>query len=246
MRAIIIDDEPLARAVIREYLSSWKEIEIVAECANGFEGIKAISHYHPDLLFLDVQMSKISGFEMLEVIDEMPGIIFTTAFEEFAVKAFESNAVDYLLKPFNKERFDKAMSKWLESRTRENDFPHEKKLLDSLSLQPVQSNRMVVKSGHEIRIIPSNEILYVEAYDDYIKIHVKDDCFLKMQTMQKTELQLGDQKFLRVHRSYIINLNEITRIEPLSKESYVAIMRDKTRIPLSKSGYLKLKAHLGI
>jgi two-component system, LytTR family, response regulator len=243
-KVIIIDDEPLARMVVRDYLSNHSDMQVVAECANGFEGLKAIGQYAPDLIFLDIQMPKISGLEMLELLDEPPGVIFTTAFDEFAIKAFESNAIDYLLKPFSKERFDKSISRWKEQKS--SGTVVSKGLINSIPVHPEQSNRIVVKSGHNIRIIPLEEILYVEAYDDYIKIHIKDDCFLKKQTMQQTEVLLGEKKFVRVHRSYIVSVREITRIEPMNKETYIAVMRDETKIPLSKTGYTRLKTMLGI
>lgn len=243
-KVIIIDDEPLARMVVRDYLSSHADMQIVAECANGFEGLKAIGEHAPDLIFLDIQMPKISGMEMLELLDEPPGVIFTTAFDEYAIKAFESNAIDYLLKPYSKERFDKSISRWKEQKSSGKGVTNG--LINSMPAQPEQSNRIVVKSGHNIRIIPLEEILYVEAYDDYVKIHIKDDCFLKKQTMQQTELLLGEKKFVRVHRSYIVSVKEITRIEPMNKETYIAVMRDETKIPLSKTGYTRLKLMLGI
>jgi len=245
-KVIIIDDEPLARMVILDYLSEFPDMQVVAECANGFEGLKAIGQHSPDLIFLDIQMPKISGLEMLELIDEPPAVIFTTAFDEYALKAFESNAVDYLLKPFSKERFNKAISRWKEQKGTTKGDDISRTLIAAMPSQPEHANRVVVKSGHNIRIIPLDQILYVEAYDDYIKIHIKDDCFLKKQTMQQTEALLGDKKFVRVHRSFIVNLGEITRIEPMSKESYIAVMRDETKIPLSKPGYAKLKSMLGI
>ena len=246
-KVIIIEDEPLARKVVRDYLSGFNDMEIVAECANGFEGLKSITQFTPDLVFLDIQMPKITGFEMLELIDDPPSIIFTTAYDEFAIRAFEANAIDYLLKPFTKERFEKAVMKWKELKTSgvssvKSDLHS---LKEPLSEQPFK-NRIVVKSGQNIKIIPVDEVHYIQAYDDYIKIHITGDCFLKKQTMQQTEQQFDGKKFIRVHRSYIVNVNEISRIEPLNKETQVAVLRDQTRIPLSKSGYQTLKLYLGI
>jgi len=241
-KVIIIDDEPLAISVVESYLQDLPEFEIVATCLNGFEGMKAINQHLPDLIFLDIQMPKITGFEMLELIEHPPAVIFTTAFDEYAIKAFEAHATDYLLKPFSKDRFTKALSRWSEQGKLSN-------LIEAVALQnvpPEGQKRIVVKSGNNIRILPLDEIRYIEAYDDYIKIHIENDCFLKKQTMQQTELQLGEQYFLRVHRSFILKLNEITRIESVAKETYVAILKDKTQIPLSKTGYTKLKSALGI
>ncbi|MDQ3049718.1 MAG: LytTR family transcriptional regulator DNA-binding domain-containing protein [Bacteroidota bacterium] len=245
-KVIVIDDEPLARKVILDYLSANDDLTIVAECSNGYEGLKAINQYLPDLVFLDIQMPKISGLELLELLDEPPAIIFTTAFDEYAIKAFEANAIDYLLKPFSSERFEKAIARWSEQRQNATLPGLHNQLIKNLPAPVVPVHRIVVKSGHNIRIIPLEEVLYIEAYDDYIKIHIKNDCFLKKQTMQQTEQLLDDKKFIRVHRSYIVNVSEITRIEPQGKESYLGIMRDGTPLPLSKTGYGKLKSLLGI
>lgn len=240
-KVIIIDDEPLAISVVTDYLKEFPGFEIVATCMNGFEGMKAINHHSPDLIFLDIQMPKITGFEMLELIENPPAVIFTTAFDEYAIKAFDAHATDYLLKPFSQERFKKAMNRWSD----QNNLP---KLMETVAQQktlPEGQKRIVVKSGNNIRIIPFDEIRFIEAYDDYVKIHIENDCFLKKQTMSYTEIQLGDRHFLRVHRSFIVNLSEITRIEPVAKETYVAILKDQTEIPLSKVGYHKLKSTLG-
>lgn len=245
-KVIIIDDEPLAISVVSEYLAHHKEFEIVAKCLNGYEGLKAIQTHQPNLIFLDIQMPKITGFEMLELLDTPPSVIFTTAFDEFAIKAFESNAIDYLLKPFSRERFDKAINKWHELTINSGTGGNPKGFLNNRMPHPEEQQRIVVKSGNNIKIIPVDDIKYIEAYDDYIKIHIDNDCFLKKQTMQHTEGLLGEPKFLRVHRSFIIKLTEITRIEPLGKDSFVALLKDNSRIPLSKSGYTRLKNALGI
>jgi two-component system, LytTR family, response regulator len=244
-KAVIVDDEPLARKLIADYLTAYENMEVVATCANGFEGFKAITQLKPDLVFLDIRMPKITGLEMLELLEDPPGIIFTTAFDEYALKAFEANAVDYLLKPFSKERFNQAVSKWITAQ--QNGIIPSAKQLTGLPLHHRhENNRMVVKSGHQLRILPFSEILFIEAFDDYIKVHIRNDCFLKKQTMQQTEMLLPESEFTRVHRSFIVNVSEITRIEPHGKDTYVAVMRDATSIPLSKTGYAKLKQVLGI
>ena len=241
MKAIIIDDEPLARMMVKEYLQSYPDIEILQECNDGFEGIKAIQLYQPDLIFLDIQMPKINGFEMLELIDQPPQVIFTTAFEEYAIKAFETHAADYLLKPFSKERFDKAIQK-LKTNTANNT----QAIIETASQSPVQSNRIVVKDGGKIKIIPIAQIQYVEAADDYVKIHTADGVFLKKKTMQYFENSLQQQQFIRVHRSYIINTQLITRIDPHEKDSHLVLLSTGARLPVSKAGYAKLKEMLGI
>lgn len=242
IKAIIIDDEPLAVEFVKEQLRTFPQIEVVAECANGFEGAKAISLHHPDLIFLDIQMPKITGFEMLELLEEPPAVIFITAFDEFAVQAFEKHAVDYLLKPVDPSRFRKAVEKFL------NDSGQTQKSATSefLSSYSEKLNRLVVKDGSNIRIIPVDEILYIEAYDDYVKINTAKDCYLKKATMGKLESSLDPELFVRVHRSFIIRIPEITRIENSGKDSYLALLRSGEKIPLSKSGYPKLKQVLGI
>lgn len=245
IKALIIDDEPLARGIVKEYLAAHSHIEVVHECGDGFEGVKAIAQHKPDLIFLDVQMPKINGFEMLELVDDKPAVIFTTAFDEYALKAFETHAVDYLLKPFSQERFNKALQKWEEQR-QVKPVQDVQNLLDT-ALKPAEENqRIVVKKGNDIRIIPVQDILYIEAYDDYVKIHTAEGYYLKKKTMQYFEDTLDAAHFVRAHRSYIIPLAQLTRIEPLEKESHVALLKNGMRIPLSKSGYARLKAVLGL
>lgn len=247
MKVVIIDDEPLARSIVLEYLQEHKNIEVVAECGDGFQGVKAIAQHKPDLVFLDIQMPKINGFEMLELLEEVPSVIFATAFDEFAIKAFEANAIDYLLKPFSKERFDKAMEKWQQKQTKlvasENKV---EQLLNNTTKQPDEKNRIVVKVGADIRIVPVNDVMYFEAYDDYVKIFTKDTYYLKKRTMNYYEDLLDSSKFFRTHRSFIINLQELTRIEPLEKNTYIALLKNGKKIPLSRSGYVKLKETLGV
>jgi two-component system LytT family response regulator len=245
IKAIIIDDEPLARSIVKEYLQLFPEIELLQECNDGFEGIKAIMQHEPDLIFLDIQMPKINGFEMLELVENPPAVIFTTAFDEYAIKAFENHAVDYLLKPFSKDRFEKAIRKWMEHRgsTTAND---KRELLEAASLQPQQSQRIVVKTGNKIKIIPADEIQYLEAADDYVKIHTKDGAFLKNKTMAHFEQVLDPQQFVRTHRSYIVNVQLVTRLDPYEKESYTALLKTGMNVPVSKSGYARLKVVLGI
>jgi two-component system, LytTR family, response regulator len=244
IRSIIIDDEPLARSIVKEYLSAQHQIEVVEECNDGFEGVKAIMHHKPHLVFLDIQMPKINGFEMLELLEEKPSVIFTTAFDEYAIRAFEAHAVDYLLKPFTKERLDKALEKFF------NQAPVQKKnteeLLQAVNHLPSQSERIVVKTAGKIKIIPIPEILFLEAADDYVKVHTKDGSYLKNKTMGFFENSLPQDQFVRTHRSYILNVQEITRIDPYEKENHLAILRSGAKLPVSKSGYGKLKEVLGL
>lgn len=252
IKALIIDDEPLARLIIKEYLLDYPQISVVQECGDGFEGLKAIQQHKPDLVFLDIQMPKINGFEMLELVEDPPGVIFTTAFDEYAMKAFESHAVDYLLKPFNKERFGKAMQKWMDLNGGAAKPPDpragetSKALLETASAAPSQNNRVVVKTGGKIKIIPVEDILYLEASDDYVKIHTKAGGFLKNKTMNHFEQILDPALFVRTHRSFILNIQQVTRIEPYEKDSHLCILQTGAQVPVSKSGYTRLKEVLGL
>ena len=246
IRAIIIDDEPLARSIVREYLQEFPQIEIAQECNDGFEGVKAITALNPDLVFLDIQMPKINGFEMLELIEQPPAVIFTTAFDEFAIRAFETHVVDYLLKPFGKERFCKAVEKFLQTANVQQQRSHTETLLQSPTELPAQGERIVVKNGGKIKIIPVPQIQYLEAADDYVKIYTAEGSFLKSKTMAFFEKALPQDSFVRIHRSYIINIQEITRIDPYEKENHLAILRSGARVPVSRNGYAKLKSVLGI
>jgi len=247
IKCLVIDDEPLARSIVCDYLKAYPNVALAQECNNGFEGVKAIMQHQPDLVFLDIQMPKINGFEMLELVEPLPSVIFTTAYDEYAIKAFEANAVDYLLKPFTQERFDAALRKWLQQR--QQPEPEKKAaaaLQEFTAKQPEEQTRIVVKVQNDIRIIPVQEVLYLEAYDDYVKIHTAAGCFLKKKTMGYYEKTLDGSQFVRVHRSYLIALAQLTRIEPLEKETHVALLKNGTRVPLSKTGYARLKTVLGI
>ncbi len=241
MKVIIIDDEPLARSIVKEYLQSYDDVDVVAECNDGFEGMKAIQQYDPGLIFLDIQMPKINGFEMLELVENPPPVIFTTAFDEFAIKAFESNATDYLLKPFSKERFDKAIQKYLHHASAPAGA-----VVETAAQSPAQQNRIVVKDGSKIKIIPVNQIHYLEAADDYVKIVTAEGSFLKKRTMNFFERSLSIYHFVRIHRSYIVNTQLITRIDAYEKDSHLVLLTTGAKIPASKTGYVKLKEVLGI
>jgi len=246
IKAIIIDDEPLARMVIKEYLQDFDNIQICAECNDGFEGVKAIMLHQPDLIFLDIQMPKINGFEMLELIEKPPAVIFTTAFDEYALKAFETYAVDYLLKPFSKERFGKAVQKWMEQKNGPQQQLNTQSLLESTHQSPSQQDRVVVKLSGKIKIIPVHDIFYLEAADDYVKINTKEGTYLKNKTMSYFEKVLSQSQFARCHRSYLINVQEISRIDPYEKENYLATLRSGIKVPVSKTGYSHLKKILGL
>ena len=245
IKVIIIDDEPLARSIVESYCKSNEQLQVVHQCGDGFEGIKAIQLYQPDLIFLDVQMPKINGFEMLELVDNTPLVIFTTAFEEYAIKAFEAQAVDYLLKPFSKDRFDKAIQKVL-LLDKGTSVKNTEAIIDAAANNPIQQNRVVVKDGSKIKIIPINQIQYVEAADDYVKIVTEAGSFLKKKTMAYFEDSMHQFSFVRIHRSYIVNSQLITRIDVHEKDTHIVLLSTGTQLPVSKSGYIKLKAILGI
>ena len=240
--AIIIDDENLAREITKKYLADHGEISVSAECTNGFDAIKKINELSPDLIFLDIQMPKLNGFEMLELLENPPVIIFTTAFDQFALKAFVANAADYLLKPYSRERFDEAIQKaFLHLRNKSNQTILVKKLIEQNDGKKEFLERVVIKNGPKIIILPVEEVRYIEAQDDYVMVYSMEGKFLKQKTMKFFEEHLDPRNFIRIHRSYIVGIKGIKKIELLEKESYQVILEDKTAIPMSKTGYEKLK-----
>jgi two-component system, LytTR family, response regulator len=243
-KVILIDDEPLARQLIRSYLQPHSSaLTVVAECGDGFDGFKAIQEHNPDLVFLDIQMPRLNGFEMLELLDKQPSVIFTTAFDEYALKAFEAHAIDYLLKPVVKERFEKAIEKWLQLASAKQT-PSVLPLLDNTVNEGYQ-HRVVVKDNGLIRIIPAQDIHYIEADDDYVKIVTKAGNYLKKSTLSHIEQTLDPQQFVRVHRSYLVPVNQLLRIEPYEKESHIALLQCGAKVTVSKTGMAKLKSLLG-
>lgn len=242
-KVILIDDEALARILVREYLQNHPEFEVVDECENGFDGLKAITNQKPDLIFLDIQMPKINGFEMLELVSEPPPVIFTTAFDEYAIRAFEANAIDYLLKPFSQERFDTAISKWKISLSNHQPL----KSIENVPLKyPEENQRIVVKTGNEIKILPSQDVLLIEANDDHVNIYTADQCFVKKKTMNYYEEVLDQRQFFRPHRSFMFNIQYLTKIETLDKNSYMGYLTNGLKVPISRNSYSKLKELLGI
>jgi two-component system, LytTR family, response regulator len=242
LRAVIVDDEELARLFLREMLGVHPEVEVVAECSNGFEAVKTIGETHPDLLFLDVQMPKLNGFEVLELIEPGPAVIFVTAYDQYAMQAFDAHAVDYLLKPFSAERFEVALGR-ARSRLGERRLPTE---AARAARVPGQfPRRIVVKDGPRVHIIPIEKLDYVEAQDDYVALHSEGKTYLKQQPIAELEGLLDAARFVRIHRSSIVNLERIARIEPYGKESRIAILTDGARLPISRSGYARLLEAMG-
>lgn len=240
IRTLVVDDEELARKLLISFLREDESIDLIGECENGFEGVKAINELKPDLVLLDIQMPKITGFELLELIDHKPNIIFTTAFDQYALKAFEYNAVDYLLKPFSKDRLLEAIHKVtarIQARGPLSD------VAEKMSNYPKDEylNRIVVKDRHKIHVIPADQIRFIESMDDYVMIYTKESRFLKQKTMKYLESSLDPHDFIRIHRSYIVRVEEINQIQQYEKEAYVVILHDSTKLKVSKTGYKNLK-----
>ena len=221
LRVVVVDDEPLARAIVREYVGAHPGVEIVAECANGFDAVKAVSELSPDLMFLDVQMPKLSGFEVLELIGRSVPVVFTTAYDEYALSAFEVHAIDYLLKPFSAERFAEALMRARERLAARDAMPVEALVSDERAKRgPVE--RVLIRDGSKVHVLPVDTIDYVEAQDDYVSG------------------LLDPSRFVRIHRSYLLNIDRIARVELYAKDSRIAILRDGTKLPVSRAGYARL------
>jgi two-component system, LytTR family, response regulator len=240
LRTIIVEDEELARQLMKSFLNESDKIEIVAECENGFEGVKMINELKPDLVFLDIQMPKITGFELLELLEHKPQIIFATAYDQFAIKAFEYNAADYLLKPYSKDRLLEAVDKVFERIQKDGSGSD---VAERLGNYPKEGflDRVVVKDRHKIHIIPVDHIRYVESMDDYVMIYTTEGRHMKQKTMHYFEDTLNPKEFVRIHRSYIVKVSEINEIQQYEKESYIVILHDKTKLKVSKTGYKNLK-----
>ena len=242
MRVLIVDDEELARFVVRELVETHPEMEVVAACINGFEAVKAVAEHKPDLLFLDVQMPKLTGFDVLELIGTEIPVIFVTAYDEFAMKAFEVHAVDYLLKPVGKERFEAALERAKERIAAKIPVPAE---ILAAARQPGQfAERIVVRDGTRVTLIPCSKLDYAESQDDYVALASEGKKHLKQQTIASLEASLDPALFVRIHRSYLVNLERVVRIEPYGKDSRMAILATGARLPVSKTGYARLKALL--
>jgi two-component system LytT family response regulator len=242
IRTLIVDDEDLARQVIREMLKSHSEIEIVGECANGFDAVKLVSELKPDLLFLDVQMPKLDGFEVLELIGNEVAVIFATAYDEHAIRAFEVHAVDYLLKPFRAERLSGALERAKE-RIGKKAGPADQ--LSAAARPGSYAERIVVKDGTRVHIFSAAKLDYAEAQDDYVCLASQGKKYLKQQTISSLENSLDPKTFVRIHRSYVVNLERVARLEPYGKDSHIAILHDGVRLPVSRAGLARLKEFLG-
>ncbi|GGY42702.1 DNA-binding response regulator [Pseudoduganella albidiflava] len=240
MRLIVVDDEPLARGVAREYLAAHPDIEIVAECANGFEAVKAITELAPDLVLLDIQMPKLDGFEVAELVGGKTRLIFATAFDQYAIRAFEIHALDYLLKPFSQERFDKALAHARASLA--SALPRQEAAVrEAAAARDRPLGRVLIRDGAKVHVIRAEAIAWIEAQDDYVQIHAGGKAYLKNGALGELEAQLDPGRFLRIHRSYLVNVEHVARIEPAGRDSHAAILADGTRLPISRSGYQKIR-----
>lgn len=245
MKAIIIDDESPAREIIRNYLQEHPDIQIVGEYSDGFEGYKGITNLKPDLVFLDIQMPRLTGFELLEILEEPPLIIFATAYDQYAIKAFEQNATDYLLKPFSRERLSQALEKARDKFARKQPVQKEMHdLVEKVSESKETLDRLVVKWGSKIRVIPAEQVVYFESQDDYVMIYTAQEKFLKQMTMKYLDDHLDGNDFIRIHRSYIARVDQIAQLEHFTKDTYVAIMKNGAKLKVSDSGYRNLKDKL--
>ena len=242
VRALLVDDEELARLLLREYLASQPDVEIIGECANGFDAVKAIQDLQPDVVFLDVQMPKLDGFEVLELINTSAAIVFVTAYDQYATKAFDAAAVDYLLKPFDETRFQTALGRVRRRLAEHTNLPIDANLLKSASRVPGHfAERIVVKDGTRVHIIPTKQMDFVEAQEDYVAIHSGGKTYLKQQTISSLEESLNPAEYVRVHRSYIVSLDRVSKIEPYSRDSRIAILKTGQQVPISRAGYLRLR-----
>jgi two-component system, LytTR family, response regulator len=244
LRLVIADDEDLARSLVREYLKDSLDLEIVAECKNGFEAVKAVTDLKPDLLLLDIQMPRLDGFEVLELIERETNVIFITAYDQYAIRAFDVHAIDYLLKPFSAERLAEALARARKKIDRGE--PTATAALAAEARAPgTKSDRILIRDGGDVHVLPMARIDYVEAQDDYVCFRAEGKRYLKQQTLGDVEAILDPARFVRIHRSYILNIDRLAKLELYAKDSHAAILRDGTRLPVSRSGYARLNTLIG-
>jgi two-component system LytT family response regulator len=238
VRVLIVDDEALARAVLREHLGAHADVEIVGECANGFEAVKAIAEQRPELVFLDIQMPKLDGFEVVELAGASTHYVFVTAYDQFALRAFEVHAIDYLLKPFGRERLAQALA---HARERLRAPQPVAALVSEVQARHQPLERILIRDGARVQVVPVDQVEYIEAEDDYVAIVAGGRRWLKSQRLAELETQLDPAAFLRVHRSYIVRLDAVARIEPVGKDGHCALLKNGARVPISRSGYQKVR-----
>lgn len=238
LRVVIVDDEEPARLAVRQHLETIGGAEVVAECANGFEAIKAVAEHKPDVMLLDVQMPKLDGFDVLEVVGRDVPVVFITAYDEFALRAFEVHAVDYLMKPFAPERLQEALDR-VRSRQAATVTPAQLRAAARKPGTPL--DRVIIRDGADVHVLSVGKIDYVEAQDDYVAFHTAGRSLLKEQTLAELETQLDVRRFVRIHRSYLLNIERLGKVELYAKDSRVAILHDGTKLPVSRAGYQRLQ-----
>ncbi|RMF58279.1 MAG: DNA-binding response regulator [Calditrichaeota bacterium] len=244
IRAVLVDDEELARKLVREYLSDYPQVEIVAECSSGREAVKRVNALRPDLLFLDIQMPELNGFQVLERLERIPCVIFSTAYDQYAIKAFEVNALDYLLKPYDRERFDEAMQRAFERLRSRQPAENLVALLQALQAERDAPHRFWVRTAGCLKPLKPEAIDWIEAMDDYACLHVGPERHLVSQTMKELEAKLDPRTFMRIHRSTIVNLDRIKEVRPVGDGSFRVFLKDGTRLSLSRSQAKKLKKYI--
>jgi two-component system LytT family response regulator len=243
LRVVVVDDEALARGVLREYLTNVPDIDVVAECANGFEAVKAVAELHPDVMFLDVQMPKLDGFEVLELVGRDVAVVFVTAYDQYALRAFDVHAVDYLVKPYNEERLRAAVDHVRERLGRGDKVPVPE-IADAARPRQGFAGRILVRDGSRVHVLPVQKIDYVQAQDDYVSFRFEGKDYLKEQTLAQVEAELDPEKFVRIHRSYVLNVDRLARVEIDSRENRIAILADGRQLPVSRAGYKRLSSLL--
>ena len=243
LRVVIVDDEALARGVIREYLAEVNDVEIIAECSNGFEAVKAVAELHPDLMFLDVQMPKLDGFEVLELVGRDVAVVFVTAYDQYALRAFDVHAVDYLVKPFSAERLSSALQRARDRLGRGEKLPT-REIVEAARPPQGYSGRVLVRDGPRVHVLAVDKLDYVQARDDYVSFRCDGKDYLKDQTLGQVEESLDPQRFVRIHRSFILNLERLARVELDARENRIAILTSGQRLPVSRAGYRRLSSLL--
>lgn len=243
LTAVIVDDEELARGLLIEYLSDHPDIDIIAECGNGFDAVKAVTDQKPDILFLDIQMPKLNGFEVIELLEEPPVVVFVTAFDQYALKAFDVHAADYVLKPFSKERLSEAVDHAV-AKVRSHKKVNYTDIAFAAKPKGELLERILIKEGNKVHVFPTEKIDYMEAQDDYVSFKVEGKPHLKLQRLSNLEKSLDPKRFVRIHRSYILNIDRLAKLELYAKDSRTAVLKDGTQLPVSRTGYDKLKALL--
>jgi len=246
MRVVVVDDEPLARRFLVELLAEVPAAQVVGEAANGFEAVQAVERLHPDVLLLDIQMPKLSGFEVLDLLGaDAPAVVFVTAYDEYALKAFEVHAVDYLLKPVEPARLVAALARVEERLRARAPAPDPAGLAAAARPPGWPLERILVREEGRVHVLPLGRIDFVEAQDDYLVFAAGGKRFRKQQTLAELEAQLDPARFVRIHRSYLLNVERLARLELYAKDSWLAILADGTKLPVSRSGHARLKELLG-